>query len=83
MPNDAEKQQATEAFMSSLAEALDQLLTDHFGRLGFALFVFEFNRPGVGNYVSNAERKDMISMLRETADRLENKEDIPPGITLA
>lgn len=35
------------------------------------LLVYEFNRPGMANYVSNGNREDMIKALRETADRLE------------
>jgi len=49
-------------------------------KMGFALLVFEFFDAGIGDYVSNAERKDMIDALRETADRLERKQDIPKTI---
>lgn len=42
---------------------------------GFALIVFRFHEPGISNYISNAERASMITALRETADRLENRED--------
>ena len=44
----------------------------------YALILFDFYKPGIGNYVSNANREDMIKTLRETADKLENNEDIPP-----
>ncbi|MDF1547142.1 MAG: hypothetical protein P1P88_04935 [Bacteroidales bacterium] len=40
--------------------------------LGFALFVFPLNEPGMANYVSNGQREDMIKMLRETLARFEN-----------
>ena len=44
--------------------------------LGFALVVFEFGKTEKGgNYVSNAERPDMIQALFETAYRLKNNED--------
>lgn len=43
--------------------------------LGFALFVYEKNKPGITNYVSNSRREDMILALRETLKRFENKED--------
>ncbi len=43
--------------------------------LGFALIVFPFYDAGMSNYISNAEREDMIKALRETADRLESKQD--------
>lgn len=44
--------------------------------LGFALFIFEFNRPGLCNYVSNAERQSMLAAIRETYKRLSNGQDI-------
>lgn len=47
------------------------------GKCLFALIVADTEGPGVGQYVSNVRRKDMIEMLRETADRLEKREDIP------
>lgn len=40
-----------------------------FPGMGFALLVFEFHKPGMGNYVSNANRKEMIECLEETAER--------------
>jgi hypothetical protein len=46
-------------------------------KLGFALLVFRFGDDGKSSdYISNADRQDMIKALRETADRLEN----PPTI---
>lgn len=45
--------------------------------LGFALFCFEFHKPGMSNYISNAQREDMIKALKETIERLENKQDYP------
>lgn len=79
------------AFLKGIADTLDMGLELAAGkRLGFALLVFPFTEeeregakadgvlPG-GDYVSNAQRKDMIELLRETADRLEKKEDIPPA----
>lgn len=43
--------------------------------LGFALIVFQFNEPGISNYISNAQRVDMIKAMKETISRLENKQD--------
>lgn len=43
--------------------------------LGFCLLVFEFEKPGVSNYIANAQRQDMIKALKETIKRLESKED--------
>lgn len=47
------------------------------GKCLFALIVTDTIEPGIGQYVSNVQRPDMIRMLRETADRLEGREDIP------
>ena len=43
-------------------------------KFGFALLIFEFHRPGISNYISNADRSSMVEALRETADRLEKKQ---------
>jgi hypothetical protein len=36
-----------------------------------------FDDSMIGQYVSNVERADMIKVLRETADRLAAREDVP------
>lgn len=53
-------------------------MSELFPGLGFAFLLFEFHTPGESNYISNAERRDMIKALRETADRLERSQDIRP-----
>ena len=45
--------------------------------MGITILTYEQNKPGIANYISDSERADMIKMLRETADRLENKQDFP------
>ena len=45
--------------------------------IGFAVLVFDFNEPGIGNYVSNAQREDMIISLKETVKRLEGGRTFP------
>lgn len=42
--------------------------------LGFALFVFEVNKSGISNYISNCDRSDMILMMKETIKRFEDNE---------
>ena len=79
--NEIERQQHIEECLKHIAGAIEHTIEHEFGRMGFALLVFEFNKPGISNYVSNARREDMIKSLRETADRLENRQDIPPGHT--
>jgi hypothetical protein len=38
---------------------------------GFALLFFEFNGGKESSWISNANRADMVKMLREMADKLE------------
>jgi hypothetical protein len=41
----------------------------------FVLLVFD--EPGLVQYVSSADRSDIIKAMRECADRLEAREDVP------
>lgn len=68
--------------MSALAKALDVALNPPEGErtVGFALITFNFNAPGMSNYVSNGMREDMIKALEETVERLKNNEDIPKAM---
>lgn len=43
----------------------------------FTVLFWPFGQPGIGQYGSNAQRADMIAGLREVADRLEKKQDVP------
>lgn len=72
----------TEKIMRVMAKALEDFLDEKLPgpKKGFALIIFEFNEPGISNYISNAERKDMIQALSETAERLERNQDIPAVI---
>jgi len=71
----------TESMMRALAKAIEMLVNPTDAReYGFALVIFKFNEPGVSNYISNAVRDDMITALRETADRIEKREVIPPVV---
>lgn len=58
-------------YFNSLAGMVEAVLPD--GAL-FCLVVF--SDPAIAQYVSNAERDDMIRAMRETADRLERREDV-------
>lgn len=58
--------------MQQMAEKIAQMLPKDFG---FSIIVFPFNQPGVSNFISNVNRSDMIKALRETADRLEKRQD--------
>jgi hypothetical protein len=48
-------------------------------KYGFMLMVFPFgnNKGRVAHYISDADRETMIKTLREKANTLENKLDIP------
>lgn len=56
--------------MNSVANFLSPI----FDKLGFALFVFEFNKSGISNYISNADRETMIKALEETLIRFKTRE---------
>ena len=58
--------------MQEMAKSVAKFLPKEFG---FTILVFPFNNAGVSNYISNANRADMIKSLRETADRLEKRQD--------
>ena len=59
------------AVMTSAARAVTKILPPK------SLFVLVcFDDPKVAQYISNAERKGIIASMRETADRLERKEDV-------
>lgn len=60
------------SYMRDLADALKKAIP---GR-GFALFVFEFHKPGLAHYISNAERATMLEALKETYHRLSGGQDI-------
>ncbi len=60
--------------MKKLGDIIGEKIPKEFG---FALLVFPFHSPGISNYISNAQRDDMIKALRETADRLEKRQDFP------
>lgn len=53
--------------MRSLAQALTEMLAPH----GFALLVFSFGEDSMLNYISNAQREDMIAVMREFIARQE------------
>ena len=69
----------TDEFMRVLARGINGSLHDFLGDgFGFALIVFKFNaNPTDANFISNADREDMIRTLRETADRIERNAYMP------
>jgi hypothetical protein len=75
-----EQQKDTEEIMEALGNGIDEFFKENIGAHGYALLVFPFGDPGVGNYVSNVKREDMIDALREAANRLEKNQYMPPCI---
>lgn len=72
----------TEAELRGIAQALDEHFIEKAGRrLGFCLILFEFGGPGTTNYVSNADRADMIKGLKETIEQFEKNQIIPAVTT--
>lgn len=44
---------------------------------GFCVLFWPIGTHNVAQYGSNCHRVDMVTALRETADRLERREDVP------
>lgn len=80
MSESIEDMKNMEEVLKGVALAVDETLQHFFGDIGFIFLTFQFNAPGIANYVANAERATIIKALRETADRLEQKQDIPPAL---
>ena len=59
-----------------LSEHIDTFYGEH---MGFVLLVFPYDSHNA-DYISNSLRCEMIEVLRETADRIEANEVIPPTI---
>ena len=69
----------TEALLREIATDIDKKLGNEIERIhGFILLTFEFNKPGISNYISNADRESMVEALREAASRIEKNQDMPP-----
>lgn len=68
--------------LDALAGALDAVLNGDDcapdkRELGFALMVFRFNRSGPAEFITSGDRDMLVAALRETAARLERREDAP------
>lgn len=67
----------THAIMQTMASTIDGFLNGKRlpKRIGFAILVFPFDSPqGTRtNFVSNADRDDMIAALKEVAARFEGR----------
>ncbi len=59
--------------MRVIARPIKKALNDEYC---FALLVFEKNKPGMGNYLSDGPRANMIKAMKETVRRLERNQDV-------
>lgn len=64
--------------MSAIAHGLDEILNDGIQgndkRTGFVLLIFPFNdHEGRCNYISNAQREDIVILLKEQLARFEGQ----------
>jgi hypothetical protein len=44
---------------------------------GFLILAAPFGPGGIAQYIGNGQRADFVRWMRETADRLESREDVP------
>jgi hypothetical protein len=78
---DRDKLRQMEGSARSIGETLGRVVkkfTDQ--NVGFALFVFSFDGPEA-TYISNADRADMLKMLKEFVERFEEGEPMPTTST--
>lgn len=58
--------------MQTIMEAINAEFNKN-NSVGFVVLAFNLSDPGSCNYISNCDREDTVTALRETADRLEKK----------
>jgi hypothetical protein len=59
--------------MNEIAKWLDAAINESGVKCGFALLVFDFGADGFMNYISNANRDDMIRAMEEFIARHVNR----------
>jgi hypothetical protein len=70
--------------MNALARTLDEWFNGndkgHDRKVGFCLMVFDFGEgPGRANYISNADRADVVTLLKEQLARFEGQPEPKEG----
>ena len=71
-----EKYRRSESFLQDVARGLREIFPEG---IEFGLLIFTSDDSKYAGYVSSAERDGMIKALRECADNLEARMDVPPG----
>lgn len=70
----------TTHMMQAIAKGVDRILNgeDQPKRNAFVLLVMPFNGPPGArtNYVSNADRDDIVAMMKEVVDRFEKQKEL-------
>lgn len=63
--------------MKAAARAIEAVLPPGPGPRGKSMFALViFDDPQIAQYISSCNRADTIAAMRETADRLERREDV-------
>lgn len=75
---DGPVQQEYQVLMKEVAKMVDEMFNGitRPKRTGFILMVFPFDHDGRCNYMSNAERSDVVIMLKEQIARFEGQPEI-------
>lgn len=76
MSHDEKRRQELLAKMRDIGNVLREAVGKD---AGFALFVFDWDEKGWLTYMSNAERSDMVRVLREHLERMEAGTDNTEG----
>lgn len=71
MPEPKQIYDATLAVATSLTKLLPEMLGVK--RIGFAIYIFEYEAGGNLSYASNAAREDVITMMKEWLARVETE----------
>ena len=65
--------------LGNLAIALDMVVQEELGQeRGFFILLFDLNEPFKCNFASNVSRELVVRGLRETADKIEAGQLLPP-----
>lgn len=77
---DAPIEEAYREQMTRLANLIDQFFNGELRgkdrKVGFVLMVFNFDEDGRANYISNADRSDVVTMLKEQLARFEGQPEM-------